>query len=70
MKLNKRTTTVLLAATVAALPDVAFGREGARPLDDDEASRMVSLSDSIGPLVDQFNADKGKLRLVTLLSPT
>ncbi len=70
MKLNTRTTTVLLAAAVTALPAVAFGREGVKPLDDDAASRMVSLSDSIEPLVDQFNADKGKLRLVTLLSPT
>jgi hypothetical protein len=33
-------------------------------------ARLISLADSLAPLRDHFNADKGKPRLVTLLSPT
>ncbi len=31
---------------------------------------LVSLADSLAPLRDRFNADRGKPRLVALLSPT
>ncbi len=34
------------------------------------ASRVTVLSDSIEPLRQQFNADKDKLRVLALLSPT
>ncbi len=33
-------------------------------------ARLISLADSLAPLRDRFNADKGKPRLVALLSPT
>ena len=31
---------------------------------------LISLADSLAPLRDRFNTDKGKPRLVALLSPT
>ena len=68
MKVNTRTTTVLLAATVAALPAVAFGREAAKPLD--EPVSVASLADSLKPLKDHFNAHTDKTRFVAILSPT
>jgi len=34
------------------------------------SDRLTSLADSIAPLRDQFNAERDKLRLVALLSPT
>lgn len=68
MKVNTRTTTVLLAATVAALPVVAFEREGAKPLD--EPVSVASLADSLKPLKDRFNAHRDKTRFVAILSPT
>ena len=35
-----------------------------------EPVKLISLQDSIQPLVDRFNAGKHKLRFVALLSPT
>ena len=35
-----------------------------------DETRLVSLADSLAPLRDRFNVDKGKPRLVALLSPT
>lgn len=35
-----------------------------------EASRLISLRDSLLPLQERFNADHDKLRLVAILSPT
>ncbi|MCH7995572.1 MAG: hypothetical protein IIB57_14160 [Planctomycetes bacterium] len=35
-----------------------------------ERRAIVSLADSIAPLIDRFNADKAKVRFVTILSPT
>ena len=34
------------------------------------AGRVISLGDSLAPLQHRFNADKNKVRLVALLSPT
>lgn len=34
------------------------------------AADLISLEGSLQPLVEGFNADKGKLRFVTILSPT
>lgn len=68
MKLSTRTTTVLLAAAVTALPAVALEHEGAKPLD--ELVSVVSLADSLKPLKDRFNAHKDKNRFVAILSPT
>ena len=34
------------------------------------SQELVSLADSIDPLVKQFNKDAGRYRLVALLSPT
>lgn len=39
-------------------------------VDQDRKAALTSLNDSLEPLVDAFNADKGKLRFVTILSPT
>lgn len=35
-----------------------------------ERRAIVSLADSIAPLIDRFNADKAKVRFLTILSPT
>lgn len=34
------------------------------------AADLISLEDSLQPLINRFNADKSKVRLVTILSPT
>lgn len=39
-------------------------------VDQDRRAALTSLNDSLTPLIDAFNADKGKLRFVTILSPT
>lgn len=36
----------------------------------DNHAALISLADSLAPLQDRFNADKGKPRLLALLSPT
>lgn len=36
----------------------------------DDTSDIVSLADSLAPLVSRFNTDKDKVRFVALLSPT
>lgn len=35
-----------------------------------ERQAIVSLADSIAPLIERFNADKEKVRFLTILSPT
>ncbi|MCH8242381.1 MAG: hypothetical protein IH897_07210 [Planctomycetes bacterium] len=35
-----------------------------------ERQAIVSLADSIAPLIDRFNADKEKVRFLTILSPS
>ena len=42
----------------------------AKTADTAQAGKMISLGDSLAPLRSRFNADKDKVRLVALLSPT
>ncbi len=37
---------------------------------DNRPDKLISLADSLDPLVDQFNKDAARYRLVALLSPT
>lgn len=57
---------------IAALLSVLAGAEPPGPglSARREVVTLFYLADTLQPLIDRFNADKGKLRFVALLSPT
>ena len=62
--------TVIKAQTVTPVGSDQVGESNSAAESDRAEPEMVSLDDSLKPLIDAFNADKGKLRFVTILSPT
>lgn len=42
----------------------------AAKVDEKPTKKLISLADSLKPLKDHFNANKHRVRFVTLLSPT
>ena len=59
-----------LAALSGALIVGTIAGETAAQADDEAAIEMVTLGGSLQPLIDRFNAEKDKPRIVALLSPT
>ena len=51
-------------------PQVVVDPSAAVGVQKAERQAFVSLADSIAPLIDYFNADKEKVRFLTVLSPT
>ncbi len=51
-------------------PQTVANQSAAVGVQKTERQAFVSLGDSIAPLIDHFNADKEKVRFLTVLSPT
>lgn len=70
--------TVLLMVTTALSTTAATAQSKGAPRDEpvadfassEDEPLLTSLEKSLQPLRDRFNEHKGKLRFVTLLSPT
>ena len=76
---RSRTILLLILPTVAASCHVAGEVQNSKTVPPQTAATraqkierrvVVSLADSIAPLIDRFNADKDKVRFLTILSPT
>lgn len=72
IKIRFLENAVLLSALSLAFQSAAHANSGpeAQTKVDNKTARLVSLADSIDPLKEHFNANRGKNRFITLLSPT
>ena len=74
MLLPALTLAVVFTAALQVANADARGRGAAAPVvqskDDNKATRLISLADSLGPLQVRFNMHADKPRLVVILSPT
>ena len=59
-----------MALVVKALEENDWNQSAAARGQKVERRAIVSLGDSIAPLIDRFNADKEKVRFLTILSPS
>ncbi len=54
----------------APYPKTTLGQSTAAQAQEGGSHRLVTLAGSIAPLTDHFNANKDKVRFLTILSPT
>ena len=68
-RLSEKATTGLAMLCGLAAMSAITGNASAQA-DDDAKIEMITLGDSLQPVIDRFNAEKDKPRIVALLSPT